>query len=106
MSVIIKNLTNLTIDISNLTGAWEPSQSLKPHLALILKVSYLTVCLLGLVTNLLLLTIIVGMSGVQCQIVTVLVFMENTLQKLILKYSDIFKDTLKDIKTVRYLDKN
>ena len=63
MSVMIKNLTNLEIDINNLTEAWEPSQSLRPQQALILKVSYLVICLLGLVINLLLLTIIVGRSS-------------------------------------------
>ena len=60
MSVIIENLTNMNIDINNLTGALEPSQTLQPHHALILKVSYLTICVLGLGINLLLLTIIVG----------------------------------------------
>ena len=48
-----------------MTGALEPATSLEPHLALILKVSYLTVCLLGLGINLLLLTIIVGRSRFQ-----------------------------------------
>ena len=65
MSVLIKNLTDLEIDINNLTGAWEPTQSLQPDLALVLKVSYLTVCVLGLGINLLLLTIIVGRLGVE-----------------------------------------
>ena len=65
MSVLIKNLTDLEIDINNLTGAWEPTQSLQPDLALVLKVSYLTVCVLGLGINLLLLTIIVGRLRVE-----------------------------------------
>ena len=45
---------------NNLTADWESSQALDPQLGLILKVSYLTVCILGLIVNILLLAIIIG----------------------------------------------
>ena len=45
---------------TNLTADWESSQALHPRLGLILKVSYFTVCILGLIINILLLALIVG----------------------------------------------